>query len=113
MNVIIRRERLNYDTAERSCVLLVELSHFAFINADGPALPATLLHRRLFTTIASSRSSLGYHNSVNHKHEFLSTTLPGSRLCDLGLELRPQVRDVHKLRCSHTNLGVLPACSLF
>src|SRR5947209_12690106 len=39
MNVIIRHERLRYDTAESSCVLLVELSHFAFVNADGPLYP--------------------------------------------------------------------------
>jgi hypothetical protein len=94
---------------ERSCVLLVEHSHFAFVNADGPHSPL-LRYKRLFTMIVSSGCSFGHHNFLDHKHEFLSTTLPGSRFCLLGLGLRPQVRDVH---CSHTDLGVLPICRLF
>lgn len=39
MNVINHHERLSYDTARRSCVLLVEHSHFAFVHAHGPHSP--------------------------------------------------------------------------
>jgi hypothetical protein len=36
MNVIIHHERLSHDTARRSCVLLVEHSHFAFVYVHDP-----------------------------------------------------------------------------
>ena len=55
-NVIIRHKRLSHDMVERSCVLLVEHLHFAFVNADGPH--SLLL--RPFTAIASSGCSFGH-----------------------------------------------------
>jgi hypothetical protein len=38
-NAIIRHERLTYVRVERSCVLLVEHSHFAFVSEDGLHFP--------------------------------------------------------------------------
>jgi hypothetical protein len=111
-NVIIRHERLSHDTAEWSCLLLVEHSHFAFVNADGSHSPLL----RYISDYSPRLHPLGAPLAITISS--ITSINSSARLCRVRdfaflIELRPQVHDVHRLRCSHTDLGVLPACRLF
>ena len=88
-NVIIRHERLSHYTAEWSCLLLVEHSHFAFVNADGSHSPllryisdySPRLHplgAPLATTI-SSITSMNSSARLRRVRDFASLTLSCAR----------------------------------